>query len=107
MDPLVRRTPVARQLDDGSLAGEVITVDRFGNLVTNLIAPRGGSVSVAGRAVGEVVRTYADAPPGELVALVGSTGLVEIARRDGSAARELGVGRGAPVILTPLRPARA
>ena len=104
MDPVVRRTPVARQLDDGTLAGEVITVDRFGNLVTNLVGVRAGTVSVAGRVVGGLARTYADAPAGELVALVGSTGLVEIALRDGSAARALGVGRGTPVLLGPARP---
>ena len=100
-DPVIRRTPEPRRMPDGAVAGEVITVDRFGNLVTNLVAPRGGRVSIAGRAVGEVVRTYADAPPGGVIALVGSTGLVEIARRDGSAARDLGVGRGARVVLTP------
>jgi S-adenosylmethionine hydrolase len=105
-DPVVRRTPEARRQSDGGILGEVIAVDRFGNLVTNLLAPRGGEVRVAGRAVGEVVRTYSDAPPGGLVALIGSTGLVEIAQRDGSAARVLGVGRGAPVVLMPLQPAR-
>ena len=103
MDPVVRRTPLARQLDDGSLAGEVITVDRFGNLVTNLVGVRAGTVSVAGRVVGDLARTYADGQAGQLVALVGSTGLVEIAVRDGSAARVLGVGRGAPVLLGPAR----
>lgn len=101
LEPVIRRTPEARRLDDGAVAGEVIAVDRFGNLVTNLVAPRGGSVAIAGRNVGSVVRAYGDAAPGALVALVGSTGLVEIARRDGSAARELGVGRGAPVVLRP------
>jgi S-adenosylmethionine hydrolase len=104
MDPVVRRTPVARQLDDGTLAGEVITVDRFGNLVTNLVGVRAGTVSVAGRLIGRLARTYADAADGQLVALVGSTGLVEIAMRDGSAARALGVRRGAPVLLGPAHP---
>ena len=99
--PVVRRTPEARRRPDGAVEGEVITVDRFGNLITNLIAPRGGHVSIAGRDVGRIARTYADAAPDDLVALVGSTGLVEIARRDGSAARELGAGRGTPVLLRP------
>ncbi|MDQ3696494.1 MAG: SAM-dependent chlorinase/fluorinase [Gemmatimonadota bacterium] len=103
-EPIIRRTPEARRLADGTVAGEVIAMDRFGNLVTNLVAPHGGSVSIGGRSVGEIVRTYADAPPGGLVALVGSTGLVEVAHRDGSAARELGAARGTPVLLTPLRP---
>ena len=98
--PVVRRTPEARRLQDGAIAGEVIVVDRFGNLVTNLIAPRGGAVEIAGRPI-DVGRTYAEASAGALVAVVGSNGLVEIAVRDGSAALELGVGRGATVVLRP------
>ena len=97
-DPLVRRTPEAHRLADGAVRGEVIAVDRFGNLITNLITRRGGSVEIAGRRV-PLARTYADAPPGALIALTGSSGLVEIALRDGSAARALAQGRGAPVIL--------
>ncbi|MGI8496375.1 MAG: SAM hydrolase/SAM-dependent halogenase family protein [Gemmatimonadaceae bacterium] len=101
--PVVRRTPEARRMDDGAIIGEVISVDRFGTLLTNLVAPRGGSVEIAGRALGPLARTYADAPNGAFVALVGSSGLVEIARRNGSAAELLAVARGAPVILRPPR----
>jgi S-adenosylmethionine hydrolase len=100
-DPIIRRTPETTRLPDGTIVGEVINTDRFGTLVTNLVAPRGGSVEVAGRHVGTLQRTYADVPSGALLALVGSSGLVEIAVRDGSAARELAVGRGAPVLLRP------
>jgi S-adenosylmethionine hydrolase len=46
-----------------------------------------------------VVRTYADTTPGSIVALTGSSGFVEVAQRDGDAARTLGVTRGAPVVL--------
>lgn len=99
--PVVRRTPEPRRTEDGALAGQVIACDRFGNLITNLVSPRGGSVEIAGRALGPLRRTYAEVPSGALVALVGSSGLVEIAVRDGSAARELALGRGAPVILRP------
>jgi S-adenosylmethionine hydrolase len=45
------------------------------------------------------VRTYADAAPGALLALTGSSGLVEVALRDGSAAQHLRVARGAEVLL--------
>ena len=48
-------------------------------------------------------RTYADVAQGEPVALVGSSGLVEIAVRDGSAAEQLGLRRGSGVALLPLR----
>jgi S-adenosylmethionine hydrolase len=101
-DPIVRRTPLARRLDDGAIAGEIVTVDRFGNAITNLVAPRGGTIEVAGRTL-EVRRTYADVASGEVTAIVGSSGLVEIALRDGDAARALHLGRGAPVVLRAAR----
>lgn len=101
--PLLRRTPEARRLADGGIEGLVITVDRFGNAVTNLVASGataapGGVVRVAGRAV-PIRRVYADVAPGEAVALAGSNGLLEVAVRDGSAAAQLGLGRGAQVVL--------
>lgn len=95
--PVLRRTPEPVRDADGSLRGEVISVDRFGNLVTNFIALRSGSVELGGRRV-PMRRTYADVQPGELVAIVGSSGLLEVAMRDGSAAQALGLGRGAPVV---------
>jgi hypothetical protein len=98
-DPIVRRTPEPRRLGPGTVEGEVITIDRFGNCVTNLMAPRGGTVSVNGRELGPVRRTYVDAPRGEPAALTGSTGLVEIAVREGSAAAMLGLRRGERVVL--------
>ncbi len=97
-DPVVRRTPEARRTDDGAVQGEVIAVDRFGNLITNVIARRAGRVEVGGVEV-ELRRTYADVRPGALVALTGSSGLVEVAVRDGSAAVRLGAGRGSTVLL--------
>ncbi len=99
--PIIRRTPEARRRPDGVVEGEVITIDRFGNLITNLIAPRGGAVRVRGRDVGPVRRTYGDAAEGSVIALLGSTGLVEIAVRNGSAALLLGAARGERVLLTP------
>jgi S-adenosylmethionine hydrolase len=99
-EPLVRRTPEPTRRDDGTIRGIVITIDRFGNAVTNLMARRGGAVIVAGRTV-PLGRTYADAASGAPLALVGSSGLVEIAVRDGSAAVQLGLGRGSEVVLVP------
>ena len=101
--PVIRRTPEARRLGDGRVAGEVIAVDRFGNLITNLVAMHGGTVEIAGRAI-VVKRAYADVAAGEVIALVGSLGFVEVAVRDGDAARTLGVERGAPVLLHPAPP---
>jgi S-adenosylmethionine hydrolase len=97
-DPIIRRTPEAVRRDDGGVQGEVITIDRFGNAVTNLLALRGGQVQVAGLDL-PLRRTYADAASGAPIALVGSSGLVEIAIRDGSAADRLGLRRGSAVVL--------
>jgi S-adenosylmethionine hydrolase len=99
-DPVIRRTPEATRRDDGTLAGVVITIDRFGNAVTNLMARRGGVLVVGGRRLA-FARSYGDVEDGALVALVGSSGLVEIARRDGSAAALLGLERGSAVVLVP------
>ena len=99
-DPIIRRTAEAVRRDDGMIAGVVITIDRFGNAVTNLMARRGGAITVGRRRL-PLSRAYVDVEQGALVALVGSSGLVEIACRDGSAARMLGLERGSPVLLEP------
>ena len=99
-NPVVRRTPEATRREDGTIAGVVITIDRFGNAVTNLMARRGGVLSVGEHRL-PLSRSYSDVASGALVALVGSSGLVEIARRDGSAAAQLGLTRGSEVLLLP------
>jgi len=96
--PVVHRTPEPTRRSDGALEGEVIVVDRFGNAVTNLIGLRGGTVELGSRRI-PVRQTYAEAAPGEPVALTGSTGFVEIAIRDGDAATALGISRGDKVVL--------
>lgn len=87
------REPMPEPLRTAGGAGEVWTgavihTDRFGNLITNLavepdFAAR-ATVEVSGVPV-PAARTYGDVPDGALVALRGSTGLLEIARRGGSA----------------------
>lgn len=94
---IVRRTPEPRRLESGQIAGEVILIDRFGNAVTNLVGRRDIVVELGDRRLA-LMRTYADAQPGEALALVGSAGLIEIAVRDGSAAEELHLSRGDQVL---------
>jgi S-adenosylmethionine hydrolase len=80
-----------------SVVGQVVYVDRFGTLVTNLgpeLVPPYAIVEVEGLEVGPLRRTFGDVPSGGLVAYLGSGGQVEIAVRDGSAARRLGMGVG-------------
>lgn len=80
--------------------GQVIHEDRFGTLVTNLTTeevPPYAVVMVDDFEVGRVRRTFGDVASGALVAFVGSGGVVEVAVRDGSAARRLGAGVGTEV----------
>ncbi|MGH7569730.1 MAG: SAM hydroxide adenosyltransferase, partial [Gemmatimonadales bacterium] len=75
-------------------------IDRFGTLISNLPAERvepGVRIRVAGTDVGLLRRTFGDVERGALVAFAGSGGTVEVAVRDGSAARLLGVGVGVEV----------
>ena len=95
-EPVRLRTPQPRRTPDGTLHGEILTIDRFGNAITNLAARDGVAVQVGGHEV-RLVRTYGEAAPGELIALVGSSGFVEIAVRDGHAAARLRLSRGQPV----------
>jgi S-adenosylmethionine hydrolase len=76
---------------------QIMHVDRFGNLITNfrLASPRQGiKVGVGGRWIEEISCTFSDAAHGELVAYAGSSGYLEIAVREGSAADVLGMGVG-------------
>lgn len=107
VDP-VKLSPAKVRREGGAVVGEVVHVDSFGNLVTNLSredlppAPREElEVSVGGRTLAGVQATYGSVPAGTLLALVGSAGLLEIAVREGSAARELKLedGQGMPVVV--------
>jgi S-adenosylmethionine hydrolase len=94
---VLRRTPEPRRIESGHIAGEVILVDRFGNVVTNLVGRRDMLVEINGREI-PIVRTYSDVESGSPLALVGSNGLIEIAIRDGSAASELQLTRGDQIL---------
>ncbi len=88
-----------------AITGEVVRVDRFGNLITNIdrraleqfAGGREIAVSIGGQDIPRLVATYAEAPAGELCALFGSTDHLEIAVNAGDAARHLGLSRGAGV----------
>ncbi len=83
-----------------TVVGAVIYVDRFGTLVTNLTAeevPPYARLVVEDVDLGPLRSTFGDVPTGGLLAFLGSGGEVEIAVRDGSAARRLGLGVGGRV----------
>jgi S-adenosylmethionine hydrolase len=98
--------PVARLADD-VLMGDVLRVDRFGNLVTNIdrklfdkFSQSGGiEISAGTHRIGRVVATYAEAASGEVCALFGSTDHLEIAVNASSASERLSLTRGAPVTI--------
>ena len=95
--PRIRRTPEPRRTGDGALLGEVISIDRFGNAITNLVGMHTGTVEAAGLSL-PLRRTYGEAPVGAPIAIVGSSGLIELAVRDGNAARVLRLTRGTAVL---------
>jgi S-adenosyl-L-methionine hydrolase (adenosine-forming) len=99
-EPVRLESPTPARGEDGTISGEVVYVDVFGNLITNIAGVSGGAVLIAGREL-PPRRTYAEAAPGELLALTGSEGELEIAVRDGSAAALLGAGAGQPVAWRP------
>jgi hypothetical protein len=86
---------------DGSLAGRVLHVDHFGNLITSVrgeqIRSSRVTVQVLGHTVHGLASTYAHSEG--LTALIGSSGFLEIARSGASAARELGAMPGDPITV--------
>ncbi len=92
------------EIHAGKISGVVITLDSFGNLITNidvalLNAIENPVVHVAGHEL-QLLGTYGHAQPGDYLALINSFGVIEIARAEGSAAEGLGADRGAPVVVT-------
>ncbi len=127
IDDLIRLPlPHPRYDAFGTLHTEVIYIDRFGDLITGIEVklddrcgesasfglinlPNGAPqlyltsqsrVEILGQRIDSVARSYADVAPGDLLALVGSSGHVEVAMRNGNAAAALKAQIGAPVRVT-------
>lgn len=87
---------------EGGLRGQIIEVDHYGNLITNLPAAladaRGLTVKIGARVLKGPQPSYSSVKRGEPVLVIGSEGTLEIAVRGGSAARRFGFGVGATVI---------
>jgi S-adenosyl-L-methionine hydrolase (adenosine-forming) len=85
-------------------SARIIHIDHFGNATTNvplavLREMPAVTVKVRNKTIGKLRRTYWDVPPGKPLALIGSSGLLEIAVRDGSAKEDLKVRVGDEVQL--------
>jgi hypothetical protein len=105
-DPVIIALPEPTVSGD-RVTGEVVRVDAFGNLVTNIDRATferfaaGGelALTVADREVPRVVSAYAEAQAGDVCALLGSSDHLEVAVNMGRASDALGMGRGAVVEL--------
>ena len=96
-DPTTIPFPLPRK-EKGDLVGEIIRVDHFGNLITNItkdhlmpfLQPKGVSIKVGGLVLSILSTAYGDVPVGQPLALIGSSHLLEIAINMGNARNELG-----------------
>lgn len=94
-NPILIDIPTAHNTNNG-LAGEVIHIDNFGNISTSIrrvdleshdrLVVRLGSAQISG-----LYQTFGELPPGELMALLGSTDYLIISKVDGNAANQLQV----------------
>jgi hypothetical protein len=101
------QAPVCEPIQEGGrvLQGQVISVDRFGNCQCDITVDHLSAlgclvdleISVGDLCLGPVRRTYADVAPGAPLALIGSSGRLELALRNGSIGRTLGIQPGAKV----------
>lgn len=89
-----------------SIRGEVLSIDDFGNLITNIPEASLRSltpplrITAGGLEIPHCGSTYGNVPVGELIALVSSSGFLEIAVNQGSAAKRLRANPGMPVVVT-------
>jgi len=86
----------------GGWVGTIVSIDRFGNLVTNIPGDRLGSpeqaqVKVARSVIRGISPTYAATRKGSLLAIVGSTGALEVSVNHGDARKKTGAKIGDPV----------
>jgi S-adenosyl-L-methionine hydrolase (adenosine-forming) len=100
-DPVVLNVPQPQETADG-IGGQIIYVDRFGNLSSNIPAERLlhriiGRVRIGDVTIDGISHFFAEAEEGRAIALVNSFGFLEIAVNRGNASQSLGVSRGAPV----------
>jgi S-adenosylmethionine hydrolase len=97
--------PATRARADGGVEGEIVAIDRFGNLISNVeagavMALEHPTVYVAGLSL-PLKRTYGEAEPGEYLGLINSFEVLEVARARGSAAQGLSLGLGTPISAVP------
>jgi S-adenosylmethionine hydrolase len=101
----------AKVIESGELVGKIISIDRFGNLISNIDAiqlrdfyPSDSSqqvhITIGSLTISGMAKTYADAAPEAPLALIGSRGYLEIAFNCGNAQKRLKARRGDRVLIT-------
>ncbi len=98
-DPVLLPLHLAANLTEA----QVIYIDRFGNAITNVPASMISTdrILLNGANIGPLRKTYSDVAVNGNVALIGSSGLLEISIRDGSAGDQLHIAVGDPVLFVP------
>lgn len=105
-EPIPLEAPNPRIWGD-QVRGEVIHLDSFGNVVSNItrrqfegaVQGRAFSIELNGKKVDRISRTYSDQERGRTLALFNSHDLLEIAVREGRADRRLGAGKGDTILI--------
>ena len=98
--------PQVERVGENSLRGVIVKVDKFGNLITNIaesdvfeMSAKGSPVSIliSGQTLTRICRSYAEGGEDEVFAIVGSSGYLELAAKQASAAEKLAASVGSPV----------
>ena len=102
--------PRPKAVDERTLRGVVLKVDRFGNLITNFrpedlpqlfqANPPSFKITAGKREITTLHAAYAEGAPGEVFAIIGSMGYVELSTNRGAAAQAVGSGKGTEVLIT-------
>jgi hypothetical protein len=102
-------SPKPKAINENTLRGVVLKVDRFGNLVTNITPqdapmlfeehPQDFKIVVGKKEINSMQKIYANARPGELFGILGSMGYLEVAANRGSAYQLIGSGKGTEVMV--------
>lgn len=101
-NPVRLEIPPLKKIADSQIQGCILSVDHFGNLITNLRledVPRSVKIRAGRKEVTVFRKTYGEGKKGEIFIVPGSTGYLEIVVREGSAASLLNLKSGDPIIV--------
>lgn len=105
-DPRRLQVPIPRIWGD-QIRGEVIHIDSFGNIISNIsreqftqaVGDRRFRILINGKVIDRIHRTYEEQDIGRTLALFGSSDLLEIAIAEGRAERRIGAGKGDTILV--------